>query len=62
MLEDSQNNYELGLATLNDLLDAERDWATAKNNLTNARLDYKLAEVEVLKSQGKIEILKENKL
>ena len=62
VLEDSQNNYELGLASLNDMLDAERDLAEAKNNLTNARLDYKLAEVELLKSQGKLEILKENKL
>lgn len=62
VLEDIQNNYELGLASLNDMLDAERELSTAKNNLTNAQLEYKLAEVALLKSQGKLEILKENNL
>lgn len=59
VFEDIRNNFELGLATLNDVLDAERDLAEAKNNLTNARLDYKLAEVELLKSHGKLETLNE---
>ena len=62
VLEDAQKNYSLGLASLNDLLDAERELADAKNNLTNARLDYKLAEVELLKSQGNLESLNENTL
>ena len=62
VLEDIQNNYELGLASLNDMLDAERELSTAKNNLTNAQLEYKLAEVALLKSQGKLETLKENNL
>ena len=62
VLQDTQNNYGLGLATLNDLLDSERDLAEARNNLTTARLEYKLAEVELLKSQGKLDILKENNL
>lgn len=62
VFEDIQNNYELGLASLNDMLDAERELAESKNNLTNAQLDYKLAEVALLKSQGKLETLKENKL
>ncbi|MDT0690809.1 TolC family protein [Salegentibacter sp. F188] len=62
VLEDTQNNYELGLASLNDMLDVERELAEAKNNLTNAQLDYKLAEVSLLKSQGKLETLKENNL
>lgn len=62
VLADIQNNYELGLATLNDMLDAERELADAKNNLTNAQLEFKLAEVALLKSQGKLEILKENKI
>src|SRR5690606_1067111 len=31
VLSDSQNNYGLGLASLNDLLDAERDLADAQN-------------------------------
>lgn len=62
VLSNIQNNYELGLASLNDMLDAERELAEAKNNLTNARLEYKLAEVALLKSQGKLETLKENTL
>lgn len=62
VLEDTQNNYSLGLATLNDLLDAERDLQDAKNNLTNSQLDYKLAEIQLLKSQGKLRTLNENHL
>lgn len=62
VFEDIQNNFELGLATLNDMLDAERDLAAAKNNLTNARLDYKVAELELLKSQGQLNTLNENNL
>ena len=60
VFNDTQNNYSLGLASLNDMLDAERDLADSKNNLTNARLDYKLAEVELLKSQGKLRTLNIN--
>ncbi|MDX1601452.1 MAG: TolC family protein [Salinimicrobium sediminis] len=62
VLEDTQNNYGLGLASLNDLLDAERDLSAAMNNLTNAQLDYKLAEVQLLRSQGKLETLTNNTL
>lgn len=61
VLSDTQNNYSLGLATLNDLLDAERDLSDAKDNLTNAKLDYKLAEIELLKSEGALRTLYENK-
>lgn len=61
VLTDTQNNYSLGLATLNDLLDAERDLSDAKDNLTNAQLDYKLAEIELLKSKGALRTLIENK-
>lgn len=60
VLTDTQNNYELGLATLTDLLDSERAFADARNNLTNAQLDYRMAEIELLKSQGKLGTLKEN--
>ena len=60
VMENTQNNYKFGLATLNDILDAERDLSDAKNNLTNSRLDYKLAEIEYLKSQGKLNTLNGN--
>ncbi|WP_029034570.1 TolC family protein [Salinimicrobium terrae] len=62
VLEDTQNNYGLGLASLNDMLDVERDLAAAMNNLTNARLEYKLAEVQLLRSQGQLETLTNNTL
>lgn len=54
VLADTQNNYEQGLATLTELLDAERSLAYAQNNYTNAVLQYKLAEIEMLKAQGKL--------
>lgn len=54
VMENTRANYQYGLATLNDILDAEKDLAEAKNNLTNARLDYKIAEIQLLKSQGKL--------
>lgn len=57
VLKNTQNNYQYGLATLTDLLDSERALADAKNNLTNAKLDYKLAEIEYLKAQGNLKNL-----
>ena len=57
VLSNTRSNYQHGLATLNDILDAERDLTEAKNNLTKAKLDYKLAEIDLLKSQGKLKTL-----
>lgn len=57
VLANTQNNYTQGLATLTDLLDSERSLADAKNNYTNAVLKYKLAEIEMLKAQGKLKSL-----
>lgn len=57
VMDNTRSNYQYGLATLNDILDAERDLADAKNNLTKSKLDYKLAEIELLKSQGKLRTL-----
>ena len=58
VLLNTQNNYQQGLASLTDLLDAERSLSDAKNNYTNALLDYKLAEIELLKSRGKLDTIK----
>lgn len=60
VLSNTRSNYQYGLATLNDILDAEKDLAEAKNNLTKSKLDYKLAEIELLKSQGKLRTLNQN--
>lgn len=57
VLSNTRSNYQHGLATLNDILDAERDLTEARNNLTKAKLDYKLAEINLLKSQGKLKTL-----
>jgi outer membrane efflux protein len=58
VLLNTQNNYQQGLASLTDLLEAERSLSDAKNNYTNALLDYKLAEIQLLKSQGKLGTMK----
>ena len=58
VLLNTQNNYQQGLASLTDLLEAERSLSDAKNNYTNALLDYKLAEIQLLKTQGKLETMK----
>jgi outer membrane protein TolC len=53
----SQNNYAQGLAPLTDLLDAENSLATAQNNYTTALLDYRKAEIQLIKAQGNLKSL-----
>ncbi|QDP84317.1 TolC family protein [Chryseobacterium sp. SNU WT5] len=50
----TKSNYQYGLATLTDLLEAENALVEAKNNYTNAILDYKIAEIEFYKSKGEL--------
>lgn len=57
VLENTENNYINGLATLTDLLDAEKAYADAQNNYTNALLEYKLAEIKLMKSKGTLHLL-----
>ena len=57
VLSNVENNYKYGLATLTDLLDAENSYADAQNNYTNALLDFKLAEVQLIKSKGDLKKL-----
>lgn len=57
VLNNIENNYKNGLASLTDLLDAEKAYADAQNNYTNALLEYKLAEVKLIKSKGELETL-----
>lgn len=54
VLNDIENNYNNGLATLTDLLDAETSYSDARNNYTNALLDYKLAEIQLVKAKGEL--------
>ncbi|HUH45639.1 MAG TPA: TolC family protein [Arenibacter sp.] len=57
VLDNTQNNYINGLATLTDLLEAENALADAKNNYSNALLEYKVAEIELIKSKGELNSL-----
>ena len=57
VLENTNNNYIQGLASLTDLLDAENALTEAQNNYTSALLDYKLAEVQLLKSKGELKTI-----
>jgi len=58
VLDNTNNNYLQGLATLTDLLDAESALVEAQNNYNNAILEYKLAEIQFLKSKGELKSLK----
>jgi len=57
VLDNTQNNYRNGLATLTDLLDAEKAYADAQNNLTTSLLNYKVAEIQLIKANGQLKSL-----
>lgn len=57
VLQNTRNNYVQGLASLTDLLDAENSLTEAQNNFTSAILDYKLAEIQLIKSKGELKTL-----
>jgi outer membrane protein len=57
----SQSNYNLGIGSLTDLLDAQNSFTEAKNIYTRELLNYKLAELETLRSTGTVRnLLNEN--
>lgn len=58
VVDNTQNNYRLGLATLTDLLEAQNALVDAKNNYSNVVLEYKLAEVQLMKAKGELNTLK----
>ncbi|MFT6748881.1 MAG: outer membrane protein [Flavobacterium sp.] len=57
VLDNTNNNYMQGLASLTDLLDAETELVIAQNNYTTALLDYKLAEIQLIKTKGELKTL-----
>lgn len=57
VLDDTENNYQNGLASLTDLLDAERAYVDAQNNYTTSLLDYKVAEIQLIKANGDLKTL-----
>jgi outer membrane protein len=52
--ESTYNNYQLGLASLTDLLNAETAKAEAQNSYNQALLQYKIAELDLIKSNGNL--------
>ncbi|SDW01224.1 TolC family protein [Flavobacterium degerlachei] len=60
VLSNTKNNYIQGLASLTDLLDAENAHTEAQNNYTAAILNYKLAEIQLIKSKGELRTLINN--
>ncbi|KAF2332300.1 TolC family protein [Flavobacterium ginsenosidimutans] len=57
ILSNTKNNYFQGLASLTDLLDAENASLEAQNNFTRAVLNYKIAEISLIKSKGELKSL-----
>lgn len=57
ILSNTKNNYLQGLASLTDLLDAENANQEAQNNYSRAVLNYKIAEVSLIKSKGELKSL-----
>lgn len=57
VLDNTRNNYVNGLATLTDLLDSENALTDAQNNYNTALLNYKLAELQLIKSKGELKNL-----
>jgi len=53
----TQNNYNNGLASLTDLLETENSLTEAQNSYTQALLNYKVAEIQLIKSNGNIKSL-----
>lgn len=53
----TQNNYQNGLASLTDLLTAETDLVAAQTSYNEALLNYKVAQIELIKSNGQIKSL-----
>ncbi|RYZ51714.1 MAG: TolC family protein, partial [Sphingobacteriales bacterium] len=57
VLNNTENNYNNGLASLTDLLSAENSLTEAQNNYSSALLDYKVSEIQLLKAQGSLKSL-----
>lgn len=53
----TQNNYNNGLASLTDLLDAENALTEAQKNYSTALLQYRLAEIQLIKAKGDLKSL-----
>ena len=57
VLSNTQSNYQHGLATLTEIIDSENALTDARNNYSNALLEYKIAEVALIKAKGDLKTL-----
>lgn len=55
--QNTQSNYQYGLADLTEVLDAENALTQAKQNYANALLDYKQSEIKLIKAKGELNTL-----
>lgn len=55
--KNTQSNYQYGLANLTELLDADNALTQAKQNYANSLLDYKQAEIQLIKAKGELNTL-----
>lgn len=55
----TQSNYQYGLANLTDVLDSDNALTQAKQNYANALLDYKSSEIKLIKAKGELNQLAE---
>lgn len=53
----TKSNYQNGLASLTELLDAQNALTQAKQNYATALLDYKQAEIQLKKAKGELNTL-----
>ena len=53
----TQSNYQNGLASLTELLDAQNALTQAKQNYATGLLDYKQAEIQLIKAKGELNSL-----
>lgn len=53
-LKSIRDSYELRMGTLIDVLDAQTQWQEAYSNIIDARVQYKISEVEFLRVTGKL--------
>lgn len=50
-----REQYEAGLNTLTDLLEAQSQWQSSYSNLIEAHTQYRISEVDYLRSTGKLQ-------
>ena len=53
----TKSNYQYGLANLTELLDADDALTQARQNYANSLLDYKQAEIKLIKAKGELNSL-----